>query len=60
LRAPSTRRPSGFTFGITFLPYVEQCLRAPEIMPAVLRGFAENQPITPVVEAALAGCCWEH
>jgi len=41
---------SGYTFGFAFLPYVSSAFVPPETMPAVLRGFAEHQPITPVIE----------
>lgn len=41
---------SGFTFFLLFLPYVSSAFVPPETMPAWLRGFAEHQPVTPVIE----------
>lgn len=41
---------SGFTFFMLFLPYVSSAFVPPETMPAVLRGFAEHQPVTPIIE----------
>ncbi|WP_129669605.1 ABC transporter permease [Phytoactinopolyspora endophytica] len=41
---------SGFTFFILFLPYMSSAFVPVETMPAVLRGFAEHQPITPIIE----------
>ena len=49
-----TRSPdaaSGFTFLALFLPYVSSAFVPIETMPTWLRGFAENQPITPIIEA---------
>jgi ABC-2 type transport system permease protein len=52
LIANSAEAASGYTFGFAFLPYVSSAFVPPETMPAVLRGFAEHQPVTPVIEAA--------
>jgi ABC-2 type transport system permease protein len=41
---------SGFTFFILFLPYVSSAFVPTDTMPAVLHGFAEHQPITPIIE----------
>jgi ABC-2 type transport system permease protein len=41
---------SGFTFFVLFLPYVSSAFVPPESMPRTLQGFAEHQPVTPVVE----------
>lgn len=41
---------SGFTFFILFLPYVSSAFVPPDTMPAALHGFAEHQPITPIIE----------
>ncbi|UTM38746.1 ABC transporter permease [Rhodococcus pyridinivorans] len=41
---------SGFTFLLLFLPYVSSAFVPPETMPGWLRGFAEHQPVTPVIE----------
>lgn len=40
----------GFGFVMLFLPYVSSAFVPPETMPAWLRGFAEHQPVTPVIE----------
>jgi ABC-2 type transport system permease protein len=45
---------AGFTFLILFLPYVSSAFVEPETLPAALRGFAEHQPITPVIETMRA------
>ncbi len=50
LVAGSPESANGFTFVILFLPYVSSAFVPPSTMPAVLRGFAENQPVTPVIE----------
>ncbi len=42
------------SFVLLFLPYVSSAFVPPETMPAVLRGFAEGQPTTPVVETLRA------
>jgi ABC-2 type transport system permease protein len=42
------------SFVLLFLPYVSSGFVPPETMPAVLHGFAEHQPITPVIEAVRA------
>jgi ABC-2 type transport system permease protein len=41
-------------FVLLFLPYVSSAFVPPETMPAALRGFAEGQPTTPVVETLRA------
>jgi ABC-2 type transport system permease protein len=50
LLARTPEAASGYTFGFAFLPYVSSAFVPPETMPTVLRGFAEYQPITPVIE----------
>jgi ABC-2 type transport system permease protein len=42
---------SGFTFFVMFLPYVSSAFVPVETMPTWLRGFAEHQPVTPVIES---------
>jgi ABC-2 type transport system permease protein len=42
---------SGFTFFVMFLPYVSSAFVPVGTMPTWLRGFAEHQPVTPVIEA---------
>ncbi|MCG7633809.1 ABC transporter permease [Gordonia McavH-238-E] len=53
----SVRTPAaagGFGFVMLFLPYVSSAFVPPETMPAWLRGFAEAQPVTPVIESIRA------
>ncbi|RLV56083.1 ABC transporter permease [Aeromicrobium phragmitis] len=40
----------GFGFFMLFAPYVSSAFVPPETMPSWLRGFAEQQPVTPVIE----------
>ncbi|MEU4804860.1 ABC transporter permease [Actinosynnema sp. NPDC023587] len=39
-----------FSFVVMFLPYVSSAFVPTETMPAVLRGVAGHQPVTPVIE----------
>jgi ABC-2 type transport system permease protein len=48
VRSPAAA--GGFGFFMLFLPYVSSAFVPPETMPAWLRGFAEHQPVTPVIE----------
>lgn len=41
---------SGFGFVILFVPYLSSAFVPIETMPNWLRGIAENQPITPIIE----------
>ncbi len=50
LLARNPEAASGFTFGILFLPYVSSAFVPAETMPTWLRWFAENQPVTPIIE----------
>ncbi|MDQ3694857.1 MAG: ABC transporter permease [Chloroflexota bacterium] len=50
LVAGSVDAANGVTFGFLFLPYVSSAFVPAETMPAFLRGFAEHQPITPIIE----------
>ncbi|WP_166350434.1 ABC transporter permease [Phytoactinopolyspora limicola] len=50
LIAKSPDAASGFTFFILFLPYVSSAFVPTDTMPSVLHGFAEHQPITPIIE----------
>ena len=47
-RTPATA--GGLGFVMLFLPYVSSAFVPPETMPVWLRGFAEVQPVTPVIE----------
>jgi ABC-2 type transport system permease protein len=54
LVAKSVETASAFTFFVLFLPYVSSAFVPPDTMPAVLHGFAENQPVTPMIETIRA------
>ena len=41
---------SGFTFFVMFLPYPSSAFVPIATMPAWIHGFAEHQPVTPVIE----------
>ncbi len=42
---------NGFMFGVAFLPYASSGFVPVATMPAWVRGFARNQPVTPATEA---------
>ncbi|HEX3780537.1 MAG TPA: ABC transporter permease [Pseudonocardiaceae bacterium] len=46
----SSEGANGFTFFIMFLPYASSAFVPIDTMPSWLRGFAEHQPITSVIE----------
>jgi len=48
VRSPAAA--GGFSFFMLFLPCVSSAFVPPETMPSWLRGFAEHQPVTPVIE----------
>ena len=48
VRSPAAA--GGFGFFMLFLPYVSSAFVPPGTMPEWLRGFAEHQPVTPVIE----------
>jgi ABC-2 type transport system permease protein len=50
LLAGNAETAGAFAFFIMFLPYVSSAFVPPETMPSWLRGFAEHQPITPLIE----------
>ncbi|WP_433216909.1 ABC transporter permease [Dactylosporangium sp. CS-047395] len=51
LLAGTPEAASGYTFGITFLPYASSAFVPIDTMPSWLRGFAGNQPVTPITES---------
>ncbi|MBX7267978.1 ABC transporter permease [Micromonospora sp. Llam7] len=51
LLARTPEAASGYTFLVMFLPYPSSAFVPVETMPGWLRGFAENQPVTPVIES---------
>jgi ABC-2 type transport system permease protein len=54
LVANSVETAGAFSFFLLFLPYVSSAFVPPETMPSVLHGFADNQPITPMIETIRA------
>lgn len=48
--ARSVEAANAFTFVFMFLPYVSSAFVPTETLPTALRGFAEYQPATPVIE----------
>ncbi|TCB95997.1 ABC transporter permease [Micromonospora zingiberis] len=51
LLARTPEAASGYTFLVMFLPYPSSAFVPVETMPGWLRGFAEHQPVTPVIES---------
>jgi ABC-2 type transport system permease protein len=51
LGAGSPEAASGYGFLFLFLPYVSSAFVSADTLPTWLRGFAEHQPITPVIES---------
>jgi ABC-2 type transport system permease protein len=54
LVAKTVEGASFFAFPIIFLPLLSSAFAPTETMPAVLRVFAENQPVSPIVDAVRA------
>jgi ABC-2 type transport system permease protein len=50
LLARSPEAAGGFSFLVMFLPYPSSAFVPVETMPGWLHGFANNQPVTPVIE----------
>jgi len=50
LLAGSPEAANAFTFVLMFLPYVSTAFVPARTMPSVLRGFADHQPFTPIIE----------
>jgi ABC-2 type transport system permease protein len=50
LLARSPEAAGGFTFLMAFVPYPSSAFVPIETMPTWLHGFAEHQPVTPVIE----------
>ena len=51
LSAKSVDGASTFSLPIVFLPFISSAFVPTESMPSVVRAFAENQPVTSIVEA---------
>lgn len=54
LVAGSPSAASGYGFALLFLPYLSSAFVPTNTMPVWLRGVANNQPITPVIETIRA------
>ncbi|HZA04925.1 MAG TPA: ABC transporter permease [Propionibacteriaceae bacterium] len=54
LVAGSPEAASAYGFVFLFLPYVSSAFVPVDTLPSWLRGFAEHQPITPVIESIRA------
>lgn len=54
LSAKSVDGASAFSYPIIFLPFISSAFVPTESMPPVVRVFAENQPVTSIVEAIRA------
>jgi ABC-2 type transport system permease protein len=50
LLARSPEGANGFTFFVMFLPYPSSAFVPVDTMPSCIQGFAEHQPVTPVIE----------
>jgi ABC-2 type transport system permease protein len=50
LLATSPEAANGFTFVVMFLPYASSAFVPVDTMPSWIQGFAQHQPITPVIE----------
>lgn len=51
LSAKSVEGASAFSYPLIFLPFISSSFVPTESMPSVVRIFAENQPVTSIVEA---------
>jgi ABC-2 type transport system permease protein len=51
LTAKTMEGASSFSYLLIFLPFLSSAFVPTETMPAVVRAFAENQPVTSIVEA---------
>ncbi|MBM7565164.1 ABC transporter permease [Paenibacillus sacheonensis] len=54
LSAKSVDGASAFSYPIIFLPFISSAFVPTDSMPKVVRAFAENQPVTSIVEAIRA------
>lgn len=51
LTAKSVDGASAFSYPLIFLPFISSAFVPTETMPAVVRAFAENQPVTSIVDS---------
>ena len=54
LSAKSVDGAGAFSYPLIFLPFISSAFVPTESMPSVVRAFAENQPVTSIVEAIRA------
>lgn len=54
LSATSVDGAGAFAYPLIFLPFISSAFVPTESMPSVVRAFAENQPVTSIVEALRA------
>src|SRR6186997_3518731 len=54
LSAKSVDGAGAFAYPLIFLPFISSAFVPTESMPSVVRAFAENQPVTSIVEAIRA------
>jgi len=54
LSAKSVDGAGAFSYPLIFLPFISSAFVPTETMPSVVRAFAENQPVTSIVEAIRA------
>ena len=54
LSATSVDGATAFSYPIIFLPFISSAFVPTKSMPSVVRAFAENQPVTSIVEAIRA------
>ncbi|MED4584292.1 ABC transporter permease [Brevibacillus choshinensis] len=54
LSAKTMEGASAFSYPLIFLPFISSAFVPTETMPSVVRAFAENQPVTSIVETIRA------
>ncbi|GAA3697899.1 multidrug efflux ABC transporter permease LieB [Nonomuraea antimicrobica] len=54
LLVKSSQAAGAFSFVVLFTPYLSDGIVPAETMPAVLRAFAANQPLTPIIDTMRA------
>jgi ABC-2 type transport system permease protein len=54
LSANSVDGAGAFAYPLIFLPFISSAFVPTESMPSVVRAFAENQPVTSIVDAIRA------
>jgi len=54
LSASSTDGATAFSYPLVFLPFVSSAFVPTETMPGPVRAFAENQPVTSIVDTVQA------